>query len=282
MRRTGYGTPLFLGVRRIAAECREVDGGGLRALWKRLRIGSLWITWYRLRVPSIEVSLTTAAAGRTIAEHLAVREDGGFKYRGAQGFLALPADPREYLRGRRRQAVRTNVGHARRMGLEVVSVAVDNWTPGKVDCRAPYLSPAPVERWMVVDRDGDVVADSILSVDADVALLHGLVGDRTHARWLLHTAIIERLCGNCRILLTNSDDAYELTLGTIHFQHLLGYEIARLRLPRRGPETAPPAASQPAALSWPAEPMTCGGPEPVKPGIEAEEIRIELVPLPVA
>ena len=234
MPRTGYGMPLFLGVRRIAAECREVEGAGPEAVWRRLRIGSLWIAWYRLRVPSIKVHLTDAPAGRMIAEHLSMREGRRRKYRGAQGFLTLPADPAEYLRGRHRQAVRTNVGHARRMGLRVVSSAVDDWAPGESDCRAPHMRAGPVERWMVLDADGGVVADAILSVDEQVALLHGLVSYRTNARWLLHTAIVERLCGCCDILLTNSDDAYQLTLGTIHFQRLLGYDIARLR-PRRAP-----------------------------------------------
>lgn len=248
--------PLFLGVRRIAAECREVEGTGPRAAWRRLRIGSLWITWYRLRVPSIKLKLTDAPAGRMIAEHLAVREDGRPKYRGAQGFLPLPAEPAEYLRGRHRQAVRTNVGHARRLGLTVISVAVDNWVPGEVDCRAPYLSPAPVERWMVIDADGVVVADSILSVDSDVALLHGLVAHKKHARWLLHTALVERLCGSCGILLTNSDDAYELTVGTLHFQRLLGYEIARLRVPRATRGGAGASPPQPAGLSWPPAPLS--------------------------
>ena len=82
--------------------------------------------------------------------------------------------------------------------------------------------------------DRAVVAQAILSVDDDVALLHGLVtiAANNNARWLLHTAIVERLCGSCSVLLTNSDDAYLLGAGTQHFQRLLGYDIARLRVQR--------------------------------------------------
>lgn len=67
-----------------------------------------------------------------------------------------------------------------------------------------------------------------------MALLHGLttfVGN-TNARWLLHTAIVERPCGHFSVLLINSDDAYLMSAGTRYFRRLLGYRIARLRLPR--------------------------------------------------
>jgi hypothetical protein len=167
-----------------------------------------------------------------IGEHLAIRERGRWKYRRAQGVLPLPADFSQYLRGRHRQAVRTNVTHARSAGLTIESCPVENWAPGRGDVRAAHIASGPVERWMVVDPTGEVVADSILSVDEDVALLHGLVSSSSNARWLLHTAIVERLCGRCSVLLLNSEDAYVMSPGTQHFQRLLGYRIARLRLPR--------------------------------------------------
>jgi hypothetical protein len=174
-----------------------------------------------------------------IGEHLAVRnEEGRWRYRRAQGVLPLPAEFSQYLRGRHRQAVRTNVGHARDAGLTVSSCTIDNWVPGPDDTRSGQISAGPIERWMVLSPDGALVADSILSVDEEVALLHGLVSSVTYARWLLHTAIVERLSGHCRVLLVNSDDAYSTSAGTRHFQRLLGYEIARLRL-RRSPAPLP-------------------------------------------
>jgi hypothetical protein len=104
---------------------------------------------------------------------------------------------------------------------------------------------------MVFDRDGQFAADSILSVDEDVALLQGLVSWAPNARWLLHTAIVERLCGSCSILLTNSDDAYLMSAGNQHFQRLLGYEISRLRVRRPARPRATPEPYHPAGLSWP-------------------------------
>ena len=110
-----------------------------------------------------------------IGEHFAVRDrDGRWRYRRAQGTLPLPADFAQYLRGRHRQAVRTNVGHARAAGFTVSSCAVDDWAPGPDDTRAGQITSGPIERWMVLDPDGALVADSILSVDEEVALLHRL------------------------------------------------------------------------------------------------------------
>jgi hypothetical protein len=188
--------------------------------------------WYRFRLPSMNVRLTASPAGRMIGEHFAIRAEGRWRFRRAQGVLPLPAEFSQYLRGRHRQAVRTNVSHARNADLTVETYIVENWRPGPDDTRAAHISSGPVERWMVLDSNSEIVADSILSVDEDVALLHGLVSSVTYARWLLHSAIVERLCGHCGVLLTNSDDAYLMSNGTQHFQRLLGYRIARLRLPR--------------------------------------------------
>jgi hypothetical protein len=202
-----------------------------------------------------------------IAEHLAIRQGRRLRFRAAQAVLTLPSEFSEYIRGRRRQAVRTNVGHARRAGMTVISYAVDNWCPGAGDSRAGNITAGPIERWMVLDAEGLVVADSIVSIDEEVALLQGLVSFTTHARWLLHTAIVERLCGSCKVLLVNCDEAYELSAGAQYFQQLLGYEIACLRVPRpsRGHTVT---SAHPAGLMWPPDGpqsaigRTTGDPQP--------------------
>lgn len=176
-----------------------------------------------------------------IGEHFAIRDDGRLRYRHAQGVLPLPAEVSQYLRGHHRQALRTNLNHARRAGFTVDHHHLDGWEPGPGDSRGGEITPGPIERWDALDRDGGIVAQAVLSVDEEVALLHGLVSSASYARWLLHTAIVERLCGDCGLLLTNSDDVYLLSPGNRHFQRLLGYEIARLRLagPHRGRSSLP-------------------------------------------
>jgi hypothetical protein len=197
-----------------------------------MRAGSLTLARYRRSLPTVDVELTASPAGQMIGEHFAIRSDGRLRYRDAQGVLRLPADFSEYLRGRHRQAVRTNVGHARRAGLRAAVEYVADWAPGTDDSRLAYITPGPVERWNLVTEEGTIVAQAILSVDEEVALLQGLMSLVPHGRWLLHTAIVERLCGSCEVLLINCDDAYLMPPGVQHFQRLLGYEIARLRLDR--------------------------------------------------
>jgi hypothetical protein len=258
MQKTGYGSDKFLRACRAYEARRGAVGDGPRAAWERRWAGSLPLARYHRRLPLTELRLTTSPAGRMIAQHFSFREeDGRFRYHSAQGVLALPADFADYMRGRPRQAVRTNVGHARRAGQFTLSYAVDNWAPGLDDSRRAAIAPGPAERWMALTADGQIVAEAILSVDREVALLQGLVSFATNARWLLHTAVVERLCGECSVLLTNSDDAYRLAAGTQHFQRLLGYRISRLRVSQvpAGLTERPP---EPAGLPWPTGVNSCG------------------------
>jgi hypothetical protein len=197
-----------------------------------MRAGSMTLARYRRNLPTVDVQLTPSLAGQMIGQHFAIRSDGRLRYRDAQGVLRLPVDVSEYLRGRHRQAVRTNIGHARRAGLRAAVEFVPDWAPGTDDSRLPYITPGPIERWNLVTEEGTIVAQAILSVDEEVALLQGLMSLVPHGRWLLHTAIVERLCGSCEVLLINCDDAYLMPPGVQHFQRLLGYEIGRLRLHR--------------------------------------------------
>ncbi len=235
---TGYGSELFLRACDVASACRGIDGRGPYAALERMRAGSRTLARYDRSLPTVTIRLTRSPAGQMIGEHLEIRERGSrrYRYRAAQGVLPLPGDFAEYLRGRSRQAVRTNVGHARRAGLIVTRRTVEGWEPGLDDTRRGLLSPGPVEWWRVYGPDGEEppLAEAIATVDDDIALLHGLGSSVKYARWLVHTAVVEDLCGRCGHLLVNSDDAYLLGSGHQHFQRLLGYEIARLEMPKAG------------------------------------------------
>lgn len=242
MPETGYGSPTLQRACDVSRACREIEGSGPGASWRRLRAGSPALARYRRSLPTVDVRLTASPVGQMIGQHFAIRWDGRLRYRDAQGILRLPADFSEYLRGRHRQAVRTNVGHARRAGLRAEVEFVPDWAPGTDDSRLPYITPGPVERWNLLTAEGTVVAQAILSIDAEVALLQGMMSLVPHGRWLLHTTMVERLCGSCEVLLINCDDAYLMPSGVQYFQRLLGYDIARLRLQRSRPprrEAAP-------------------------------------------
>ena len=232
MRDRQYGSEMLQRACRIGETFDALEATDLNMRPFRLQAGAARLAWYRIGLSSVRIRLTDTPPGRMITQHLAIQDDGRFRFRDAQGVLRLPDEFSDYIRGRHRQAVRTNIAHAHKANLHVTSCTISEWAPGPDDTRAAYISPGPIERWMVLDHAGAVVADSIITVDDDVALLHGLVSTRSHARWMLHTAVVQRLCGRCDVLLTNSDDAYLLDTGTHHFQRLLGYRIARLKLDR--------------------------------------------------
>jgi hypothetical protein len=192
-------------------------------------------------VPQVSVPLSDRPQGRMIAAHLALRWCGVPRFRLAQGVLHLPSDSASYLRGRRRQAVRTNVRRARERGIVCRHQTLPAWCP--VD--RPIHRPAPTEYWWATNRRGEVVGECWLTVDDRCALLHGLECSESGVRWLVHTAVVEWLCERgCPLLVTNSCDVPLLPAGQRYFQRLLGYSVARLC-----PEPAPEGATSPATLA---------------------------------
>jgi hypothetical protein len=224
----GGGDPTRL---QIASDCAR----RLHSDWRQLRPRDLLtalkqisvLVWFLRSLPQTTVRLTDEPTGLVIAEHLSLTRWGIPRFRLAQGVLHLPADLASYLRGRRRQAVRTNIHHARDLGIECQSTSVADWTrPGDELTRS-----ASVEHWWATGCDGATIGEAWVTVDDECALLHSLVCRERAARWLLHTAIVERLCAaGCRVLLTNSFDVPLMAPGVQYFQRLLGYSVARVRL----------------------------------------------------
>jgi hypothetical protein len=201
--------------------------GPLRAARTLWQLPALFA--YLLGLARVDVRLSDDPAGLAIREHLALRRWGFPRFRLAQGILQLPPDFANYLRGRRRQALRTNMRRSTDRGIECHSRTVAAWRrhePG-------VTKLAPVEHWWATGSNGATVGEAWLTIDRECALLHGLTSAEPYARWSLHTAIVERLCQSGRnMLITNSFDAPLMGPGQQYFQRLLGYSIARLR-PRR-------------------------------------------------
>jgi hypothetical protein len=49
---TGYGSPTLQRACDVSRVCREIDGSGPRANWRRLRAGSLTLARYRRSLPT--------------------------------------------------------------------------------------------------------------------------------------------------------------------------------------------------------------------------------------
>jgi hypothetical protein len=223
-----YSTPTL----QAATDCARTLRFGLRGLSPRglvlLAAQTPVLVAYLRQIPRARVRLSDRPTGRMIGEHLALRRLGIPRFRLAQGVLFLPEDFSTYLRGHRRQAVRTNIRRARESGLRCERALLPDWTSPWV--AATRARPAPTELWRAIDRAGNVIGEALLTVDIECALLHGLCAAEGDARWLLHTAIVERLCdaSSCRLLLTNSYDVPLMSRGQQHFQHLLGYSVVRI------------------------------------------------------
>ena len=218
---------------RISSDCAR----NLHSDWRRLTLRRALAVIAQVPVlirflrslPRMNANLSDSPAGLAIAEHLSLTRWGIPRFRLAQGVLCLPSDFASYLRGRRRQALRTNVRRAREAGFDCHSTTVQGW----VRAERKLTRVAPVEYWWATGRDGTTVGAAWLTVDDECALLHSMNSSERYARWLLHTAIVERLCASrCRLLLTNSFDVLLMSPGQRYFQQLLGYSIARVRLNR--------------------------------------------------
>jgi hypothetical protein len=216
---------------RISSDCASYLHAALRrptvrGLLRALRQAPVLVR-FLWGLPQTNVHLSDGPAGLAIAEHLSLKRWGIPRFRLAQGVLYLPSDFATYLRGRRRQAVRTNVRRARDHGIESHSRTLPDWTrPGE-----KLLHVAPVEHWWATGRDGSTLGEAWVTVDEECALLHSMTCSERYTRWLLHTAIVERLCAaRCRLLLTNSFDVPLMAPGQQYFQRLLGYSVARVRL----------------------------------------------------
>jgi hypothetical protein len=181
------------------------------------------------RLPEIPVPLSDGPAAAFIAEHLSLTRGGIPRFRVAQGVLHLPPDFSTYMRGRRRQAVRTNIRRARERGFDCDHFTVPDWVPSDRDSRFNV----DAEHWLARGPGGETLAEGWLVVDDECALLYAMTSSGSYARWLLHTAMVERLCDSgCGLLITNSFDVPLMPAGQQHFQHLLGYSVARLLPPR--------------------------------------------------
>jgi hypothetical protein len=194
------------------------------------------------RLPRTSLSLSDSPSGRAIRAHLTQRRFGVIPtYRIAQGVLPIPGSLDEYLRGRSRQAVRTNIGHARALGIRCVPLSdvsqrrayaalvdPDLTDPWK---REQLLTRPEACCWIALDAGERPVGLAVVSIDVEAAILWSLTGHESPARWLLHTHVVDTLAtAGVRHLVVNARMAPLLPPGIQYFQRLLGYRVVHVRL----------------------------------------------------
>ena len=164
----------------------------------------------------------------------------------AWAVLDLPTTEEHYLVGRPKQALRTNLRHARALGLTSSRVTYETWSEAvSAVLRARGDKPGPEQDrpgpgqqaayYVARDARGTPLAFAGAALFGQFAALFGLVSrpdrqpDASWARYQLHTFLALDL-GRSEVehLLTGS--ALRESPGNQYFQHLLGYRVRNLRI----------------------------------------------------
>lgn len=188
-------------------------------------------------LPRVDARLSLSESGREIDTYLGTRARGVHHHRIAQGILKLPRHIEEYLRGRSRQAVRTNLRRADAAGIDCILTSHH-------EQRRSAAAALGISNWVDPPRDPVWIARAgskdigILwaTIDTQWALLRALEASQSEARYALHTALVAELCAKgVTYLFAQGANALLLPTGQQYFQKLLGYGVAHLRL--RGAST---------------------------------------------
>ena len=227
-------------VRALRRGDRSVRPRILRAL---LRLAPLLRSVARL--PSEPLYLSDGPAGQRIRAYLPRRLVDA-RHRVAISTLALPVPFDDYLRGRSRQALRTNCSRARQAGVTVARVddaerIREHLSEVFSRRNAPEDGARCIRRaelqegefWFAVDAAGATLAFAEVIVDEKAALLNLMIGTgcpgSSEARYLLMAKLFSSLSrrGVRQVVVSR---AFSLAPGLIYFQRLLGFSPKNLKL----------------------------------------------------
>jgi hypothetical protein len=207
-----------------------------------------------LRTRTEEVLLSQSPAGRGLSLYFDQRFLGVFpQNRLCRAVLLLPTCHTDYLRGRHRQALRTNLRRAGVAGIRCEwitepSQAIDasreifrgrrlmSMTDAEIDCtiRAWSNMFARPDTTLGVARDqrGTPLALLAAAIDERICLIHTAVASNHEARWALHDHLVRLLIARgVKYLLCEGGGPFG-ALGfppeIHHYQRLLGYELRHM------------------------------------------------------
>lgn len=211
---------------------------------------------------SEQVVLSTSLTGQALSAYFNERSSGVFpRNRLCRGVLMLPECHSEYLRGRRRQALRTNVRRAELAGIRCEAIgdprrALDEITdivkhrrtsPTRAELAihaswAAMLGGPEITLLTARDRRGCPLAITAAVIDDAVCLIRVAVASSHEARWALHDHLVRILIARgVKYLVAEGGGpfgALGFDTNVHHYQRLLGYELRHLR-PRIDWELAP-------------------------------------------
>jgi hypothetical protein len=197
------------------------------------------------RLPVVDLLVSRADVDAWFGAHFGPVRRG----RLAQAVLKLPTVEEHYLAGRPKQALRTNLRHARDLRVtsdriptyeawsEAASVIVNARPDGPAAARE-IDKPEPgqqVAYYVARDADKTPLAFARVALFGQFAVLYTMLShpgrhpSASWARYQLHTFLALDLgCSGVKHLLVGS--ALRETVGNQYFQHLLGYRARNLRV----------------------------------------------------
>ena len=243
-RRLRYGGPWFAAASALPLG-GEVSRGQLPSLVAAVLLHprrTLALIVLLVRTKSEHPVLSGSPAGEALRAYFNERAVGVFpRHRLCRGVLLLPEDHSEYLRGRRRQALRTNVRRAVSDGIRCETVTDRLHVADeilKVDRREraelwqTALARREVTLMVARDKRGTPRAWTGVVLDESVCLITLTGSTSKEARWALHDYLVRILIARgVRYLLANGGGpfgALGYTANIQHYQHLLGYELRHL------------------------------------------------------
>jgi hypothetical protein len=242
---------LAYGTAELADLCsfaRSASGAGrLKAIARRPRRARTILSLRKL--PLVELRLSTAEHDRWLQARWPARGERLFSGHWAQAVIQTSSKKHDYLTGRHRQAVRTNIHRARELGITATRLGgYDEFAAAAAPLYASrpggdavltdmQSSPPPADEFAwysasTAAHEAPVIIAAV-ALFGDFGVLAVMVGNRHyprvgHARYLLHTFILSDLaaCG-IRHLVVGS--VLRESSGNQYFQRLLGYRVCNVR-----------------------------------------------------
>ena len=215
------------------------------ALRRPQRVGALFVVL--CRTPPLQVRLSGSLAGQALRAYFDQRLLGVLpSNRLCQGVLVLPQQRSDYVRGRRRHALRTNLRRATAAGIRCELMesgsgaveAVEMVTQSRL--RGP-LATADVNYFRSLlanpgttvlvarDREDRPRAVLVAVIDETVCLWEWATSNSHEARWALHHHLVSLLIDRGVQYLVSSGEgpfgALGFTTNVQRYQHLVGYEL---------------------------------------------------------
>jgi hypothetical protein len=196
-------------------------------------------------LPRVRVTLSDSPAGLRLRQYFDHRTWGIHHSRIAQGVLPLPDEPGEYLRGRSRQALRTNIRKAREAGITCrqlhhlderrgAALQLRARVPGMWQWSNEQFSLPEDIWWAGRTSRGQTVAFAQVTVDREWALLRSFASSDRPSRYLLHAVLVDVLVASgVRYLAVDGPMAPLLEPSLQYWQRLLGFDVVHLSVSRQ-------------------------------------------------